>query len=295
MLAKRLLEMPTIQRSNAMRTFVTAAWLGWQIESNWTDPFLFAIYSIARPLSSIAILVVMYNVITDGAMDDPLFAFIYLGNALYILVAQVMTGVSWSIIDDREHYRTMKQLHTAPMNSYFYLLGRGVARFTIACIALVITLSAGVLFFKLPLTLSEINFPLLVVTFIAGIITIACMGLTLGAFTLFAGRHAFSLGDAFSGAMFLFTGAIFPLDVLPGWMQPIGYVFPPTYWLELMRRGILGDQMARFETFNSFTTNELLIIVLSLMVVMAVASHKFYAWALNRARYLGVIDEQTNY
>ena len=26
------------------RSFRMATWLGWQIESNWTDPFLFAIY-----------------------------------------------------------------------------------------------------------------------------------------------------------------------------------------------------------------------------------------------------------
>ncbi len=25
------------------RSFWVAAWLGWQIESNWTDPFLFAV------------------------------------------------------------------------------------------------------------------------------------------------------------------------------------------------------------------------------------------------------------
>ena len=39
------------------RSFRMAAWLGWQIESNWTDPFLFAIYSIIKPLSGAAILV----------------------------------------------------------------------------------------------------------------------------------------------------------------------------------------------------------------------------------------------
>src|SRR5262249_33827639 len=27
----------------------TAAWLGWQVEGNWVDPMLFAIYVLARP------------------------------------------------------------------------------------------------------------------------------------------------------------------------------------------------------------------------------------------------------
>jgi ABC-2 type transport system permease protein len=102
MIAERLLNIPVVRRSNALRTFITAAWLGWQIESNWTDPVLFAIYSIARPIASVLILVVMYSVITNGATQEPIFAYIYLGNALYILVGQVVSGVSWTIINDRE-------------------------------------------------------------------------------------------------------------------------------------------------------------------------------------------------
>ena len=50
----------------AIRSFRMAAWLGWQVESNWTDPFLFAIYSIVKPISSAAILVIMYTIITNG-------------------------------------------------------------------------------------------------------------------------------------------------------------------------------------------------------------------------------------
>ena len=43
---------PTNYKSSIFsRSFRMAAWLGWQIESNWTDPFLFAIYSIIKPLA----------------------------------------------------------------------------------------------------------------------------------------------------------------------------------------------------------------------------------------------------
>src|SRR5262245_3549694 len=38
----------------AMRTLAarlrTAAWLGWQIESNWAAPFLFIVYAVLRPM-----------------------------------------------------------------------------------------------------------------------------------------------------------------------------------------------------------------------------------------------------
>jgi len=64
---QRLLDWRVVRDNDRLRSFVVAAWLGWQIESNWADPFLFAIYSIVRPLSSLLILVVMYTVITKGA------------------------------------------------------------------------------------------------------------------------------------------------------------------------------------------------------------------------------------
>ncbi|MDO9129565.1 MAG: hypothetical protein Q7U34_06835, partial [Anaerolineales bacterium] len=46
-----------IRVSESWRSFRIATWLGWQIESNWTDPFLFAVYSIVKPLAGASILV----------------------------------------------------------------------------------------------------------------------------------------------------------------------------------------------------------------------------------------------
>ena len=109
-----------------------AAWLGWLIESNWTDPFLFAVYSIVKPISGAAILVIMYGIISGGQFDTALFPYIYLGNAFYIYVGAVMTGVSWAVVDDREHYKTLKYMYIAPIYIPLYLLGRGVARFVTA-------------------------------------------------------------------------------------------------------------------------------------------------------------------
>jgi len=81
---------PALSRT-ALRSFRIASWLGWQIESNWTDPFLFAIYSLIKPLAAAAILVVMYSVITQGNFDSPVFPYIYIGNAFYTYVGAVMT------------------------------------------------------------------------------------------------------------------------------------------------------------------------------------------------------------
>ena len=51
------------------RGFKAATRLGWQISSNWTQPLVFVLYSVLRPLSAAFILVVMYRVISGGGAN----------------------------------------------------------------------------------------------------------------------------------------------------------------------------------------------------------------------------------
>ena len=36
----------------ALAQLRTAAWLGWQVESNWADPYVFLVYAVLRPLAT---------------------------------------------------------------------------------------------------------------------------------------------------------------------------------------------------------------------------------------------------
>ena len=272
-----------------------ATWLGWQVESNWTDPFLFAVYVIIKPLAGAAILVVMYSIITGGDYESPLFPYIYLGNAFYIYVGAVMAGVSWAVIDDREHYKTLKYMYIAPISIPFYLLGRGVSRFLVATVAVIITLGAGALFLHLPLDLRQVNWGLFVVSLLIGVTMLAMMGLILASITLMVAHHFFLIGEAVAGALYLFSGAIFPLEVLPTWLRPIGYAMPITYWLELMRRSLIGQVAEAFPTLAQYSNIQLIGILVGLTVVFAIISIFTFRWCDHRARELGLIDMVTNY
>jgi ABC-2 type transport system permease protein len=189
--------------SEFSRSFRTASWLGWQIESNWTDPFLFAVYSVIKPIAGVAILVVMYGVITHGDYSAPIFAYIYLGNAFYIYVGSVMTGVSWAVIDDREHYKTLKYMYIAPLSIPAYLAGRGVARFLTGSVSVTITILAGILFLNLQIDPSVINWPMFLGALVIGVVMLANMGLILAGVTLLIAHHIWFLGDAVAGALYL--------------------------------------------------------------------------------------------
>jgi ABC-2 type transport system permease protein len=276
-------------------SFITAAWLGWQIESNWADPFLFAVYSFAKPLSSAGILVVMYGLISRGNFGTPIFAYIYIGMAFYIYVGSVMTGVSWAIIDDREHYRTLKYIYVAPVRMPYYLLGRGMARFLIGSISVLITLSFGVLFLKIPIVFSAINWPLFVVVFVTGILLLAMMGVLLGGITLMMANHSFLIGDTVASALYLFSGAIFPLEVLPAWIRPIGYIMPITYWLELLRRALVGSVSQAFPTFAALSDAQLLGILFGLTILFGSAALLTFQLCERWSREHSRIDSTSNY
>ncbi len=277
------------------RSFRMAAWLGWQIESNWADPFLFFIYSVVKPLASASILVVMYSIITNANFENPLFPYIYLGNAFYIYVGAVMSGVSWAVIDDREHYKTLKYMYVAPIRIPAYLLGRGVARFLTGSLSVIITITAGVLFLKVPFNPLEANWPLFFLALFIGVVMLAMMGLLLGSITLLLVHHSWGIAEAVAGALYLFSGAIFPLEVLPNWIRPVGYIMPITYWLELLRRSLVGDIAQAFPTLAGFSNLQLLGILVGLSLAFGTLAVFVFRYCDYHARERGTIDMVSNY
>ena len=46
--------------SNHLRTLRLSAWLGWQLETNWASPWLFALYMLVKPVCGSLMLVCMF-------------------------------------------------------------------------------------------------------------------------------------------------------------------------------------------------------------------------------------------
>lgn len=276
--------------------FRTATRLGWQIESNWADPLVFAIYSIIKPLAASLILVFMYLVITRGKTGTELFAYIYVGNAFYLFVYGVLFGISWAIIDDREHYEMLKYIYLSPIQIYIYLLGRGMARLLIAAISVAITLAFGAFLLKVPLGLFSINYPYLLAGLLLGLGGIVALGIVLAGVCLITARHSWGISESVAGAFYLLCGVVFPLDVLPGWARAIGLALPPTYWIEAMRRAALGEEITGVsQTLSRLSDGALLLVLLGTTLGLASFSHLFFKWAERRARRRGLIDQRTNY
>ena len=278
---------------NYLKTLIASAWLGWQTESNWADPLLFAIYSIAKPISSALILVFMYKVVVDGNFGTPLFSYIYVGNAFYLYVANVLFGISWTVVEDREWYETIKYIYVSPSSFFIYLIGRGMTKTFLATIAVFITLSFGKLFLKIPIAFFSVNWGYLIPVMILGLSSLISLGLLLAGIGMIVPRHSEMMYEGVAGVFYLLAGAIFPIDVLPQWLRPISLSLPFTYWLEGARRATLGATVS--DILSKFSLNDILFILATTTLILSLLSVFIFRLAENYARRKGIIERTTGF
>src|SRR5262249_50384506 len=129
-----------------LRHFRSAAWLGWQVESNWADPYVFAVYALARPLALSLILVAIYAVVSGGQLHGDRFTWIYVGNAFFVFVPLMLVGVGWTVVEDREQFQVLKYVYCSPIGLFTYLAGRAVTKFVSATFSCLAILLVGALF-----------------------------------------------------------------------------------------------------------------------------------------------------
>jgi len=274
--------------ADAWRSFRTAIGLGWAVEANWSDPLLFAIYTLAKPLAAALILVVMVQVITGGQGGD-ILQFIIVGAALWNVVYGVMAGVVQSILEDRERYRMIKYVVLTPPSLFPFLLGRSLARMLISLVAVALTLGVGVFFLGVDL---QIDVLYLVPATILGVMSVIALGIFMAGWCMQLRQEAWSYPEAIAGALYLVSGAIFPIDYLPPFLQPIAYVMPTTWWLEASRRGLLGHGTPNSDIGTVPDGLVMLFLFIGTAVVVPLALVAF-AWFIRRARQNGTLDMVT--
>jgi ABC-2 type transport system permease protein len=284
------------------RSFGTAVRLGWQMEANWTDPLLFFIYSVAKPVASALILVVMLDVISGGA--KPTFrAFVVIGSALWAFVLSGVSGLAWTILDDRERYRMLKYVYVSPSEFLAVLLGRGVARIGVGAVAAVITLAVGVVALGVPFDPARIDLPVLVVVMALGVTAVLAIGLILASICMQTRQESWSYPEAAGGALFLVSGVVFPLVVLPGAVQAVGLLTPLTWWIEGIRRSLfpgaltaIGGPGSLFTDLTGAASPTIAQIIFALLATGAVATLAaavVFRASDRRAKDRGLLDQTT--
>lgn len=283
------------------RSLTTAIRLGWEMEANWTDPLLFAIYSVAKPLASVLLLVLMVEIVSGGGRAQ-VRDFVIVGSALWSLAMNGLAGFAWSVLDDRERYRMLKYIYVSPSAFSVVLVGRGTARIAVGAMGAAITLVVGFVFLGVGFDPGRVDWVLAAVATILGIGAIVVIGILMAAVCLQTRQESWSYPEAVAGSLFLVSGVVFPLRALPEPLQAIGLVSPLSWWVDGVRRSLIGGvssvggEGSLFERLTgslSPSGAELVLALLATGGLATLGSIAVFRVSERRARDRGLIDRTT--
>jgi ABC-2 type transport system permease protein len=166
------------------------------------------------------------------------------GTLLYAALGAGMMGI-WSstlfgsggALQWNRWQGTLELLVGAPPPFIVVLLPLTVATSVTGAYSLVATLLWGRVFFGVPLHFA--NPAAFVVAVPAAILALGLMGLLMASsFVLY--RHANALSNFLEYPVWIATGLLFPIALLPGWVAPISWVLAPTWGIEAIRHAAVG-------------------------------------------------------
>jgi len=165
---------------------------------------------------------------------DKVETWFFLPGVVGILIMQVaLILTSTTVVREREH-NTLEQLLVSPMTRTQFILGKIFPYVLITLFDFYAILSFSWLVFDLPMPNSQLVLFLLATTYIAALIS---MGLVISTISQ-TQQQAIFLSIFVLIPSILLSGFIFPIEAMPSYIQPVAYIIPLTYFLEIIR-GIL--------------------------------------------------------
>lgn len=152
------------------------------------------------------------------------------GLAAAILLLSLMAIMSQAVVKERES-GTLEQMFVTPIQRGEYLLGK-IAPYTLLALGqLTVVALVGLLWFKVPFNGS---FWVLAVGLFLFMLTAIGMGL-LTSLVSRTRQQAQQMVMFVMIPSFVLSGFIFPIDSMPAWIQPLSYVIPLTYAIQVLR------------------------------------------------------------
>lgn len=267
--------------------------LGWALDGNWAPPLVYLLVTLTAPISGVLMLIYMYKIVLGGGSDPFFLAFMLTGAAAFMFVRLSLAAAGMVVVEDREHYRMFRYIYSAPAPFPLQILGRVLPKVGIAAIAAVVPFIAGRVFFNLPFNRAGIDWEMLLTSLLIALFGMGAMGWMLASLMLLIDRMGWVFAEGIAGLLFLLTGAVIPLDIIPAPLALIGKSTPIAYWIDLWRLAVYGDAVKLAlqsssipELWNRLLTSTIIWLVFAIM--WNIAADKL-------ARRWGRIERETFY
>jgi ABC-2 type transport system permease protein len=196
----------------------------------------FVVLSIISPIIFASIAYLMFRA---GARPGSLL-FVAIGAGMMGIWSATLFG-SGGAIQWQRWQGTLEYCVAAPPPFIWIILPLTIATASVGLYSLTATLVWGWLFFDLPFELAHPAW--FFVSLPVAVLALGLLGLVLAStFVLY--RNANALSNLLEYPVWLVTGLLTGLALLPGWTRPISWVLAPTWGVKALRESALGGDPA---------------------------------------------------
>jgi ABC-2 type transport system permease protein len=174
------------------------------------------------------------------------FSYFFFGFVFLVLFSTSVWGVGQSVRNEQES-GTLEQFFLAPANRATLILGRWARIFLTD--SLIIGYITLLLYFVARSTVAVLNPVLFLVSIGLYELSLIGFGLFMAGLTIRIKAYN-SIGNAIFFGYMIFTGALFPINVLPQPLRYFSMLIPFTYLNDLMRHAALGTSTILPETWE---------------------------------------------
>lgn len=252
------------------------------LQAFWKTVVLQMKLSMARPMFQFVIWIspLFYATITyfvyGGQSPERIFQYVVLGSGFMALWTSIVYS-SASDINRERMYGTLENIFVAPASFAFIIIGKIVGNTIWGFISMLLSFFYLKFVFQVEMPFTNPLFLSIAILTVVFAISVFAFVMAL-LFTL--SRQAEALMNFIEYPIFLICGFLFPVSILPNWVQPISLLLLPTWAIELLRK-VLNVGSTSAEILNTF------IILLFLTFIYCVIAYICYRAVDQKARLDG--------
>lgn len=193
--------------------------------------------SLARPMFQFIIFLTPFLFATIGILiygdssSEQIFHYVVLGSGFVTLWSSIVFS-SASDVNREKLYGTLELLFIAPVPFWLTLAGKIIANTLWGLLSMLISYIYLLFIYRVPVIIEHPLHFILAYLFVLLSLSVFSFFLAMS-FTL--SRQAYALMNMLEYPVYLICGFMFPITVLPDWVQPLSWVLPPTWAIELLR------------------------------------------------------------
>lgn len=223
----------------------------WNITKRyWAWELVWLVYSIVNGLSVIYI-GASVELITGAKVDtNSLILYLLIGTSVWSYLSVTFDGVT-DIINIERWEGTIEHTFMAPISRFTHMVGSCLYALAHGLLFTLIQLLVVGAFFHLDL--SHANYLTAVFMLLMGSVSFIGFGIAAAILPLLYTEKGMQMSFIVRAILLLISGVYYPIEVLPGWMQPLARISPATYVLEGLRAALQRNQVIWSPEIWSYT------------------------------------------